>query len=82
MCAYALTRKQEAHSLAHAARTGAAKAAKEAVKASKHNEPEAMVLNELQEEFCAQSAQGTPTNLPLSCYVTSTVELSSTCLRK
>ncbi len=37
VCAYALKQKQEAHSSAHAARTGSAKAAKEATKASKHD---------------------------------------------
>jgi endonuclease III len=41
VCAYALIQKQEAHNLAHAARTGSAKAAKEATKASKHHDAEA-----------------------------------------
>jgi endonuclease III len=41
VCAYALTQKQEAHHLAHAARTGSAKAAKEAAKTAKHNDTEA-----------------------------------------
>jgi endonuclease III len=41
VCAYALTQKQEAHNLAHAAKTSSAKAAKEATKASKHHDTEA-----------------------------------------
>jgi endonuclease III len=41
VCAYALTQKQEAHHLAHAAKASSAKAAKEAAKASKHKDAEA-----------------------------------------
>jgi endonuclease III len=41
VCAYALREKEEAHSLAHAARPGSAKPAKEAAKASKHHDTEA-----------------------------------------
>ena len=87
VCAYALTQKQEAHHLAHAARTGSAKAAKEAAKASKHQDTEAVRTEPCQEEL---RAQGNRRLLPPSRHATSTAERSkggdqcqySSCLRR
>jgi adenine-specific DNA glycosylase len=65
VCAYALTHKQDAHNLAHAAKTGAAKAAKEATKASKHNDTEASSPSAAKKNSAPKGPKAAPQPPPL-----------------